>query len=424
MFEIKEFYNIICKRDSLNKIVDYSTAAFDKSTKTSKSCSLIVLNQIISNHIERQKKKDQKNEDKAETNNDDDDDIIVQHNSEDEDKDDNEASNPNSATVQTNILVDILKDKVEVVQEILRGDHAGEKTRLSVSDIEFVPLGLQRLHTVELVSKMVQLRKEPLYAALSATKIFANIMELVKVYKWNNFLQLKVNNLFEQVCNNCDNETFKREVLEQTQIALALAEMGKESSYIMESERKIRNGHMALVVSISNMLVKKTEAEASESRPATADTEATATSATDVTSEKVVTDFLANQAKQENGADWKAWVDGELKKSNDNNKRPLGGSVSSRLSEEDDKEDTNYDVQMEKIMARFTNFNQILSSGGNQDEDEDDDDDENTQDSGDKTDEGFDEDDDDKKAEDSTTSSFGQSDAGIKLQKVNLIVPE
>jgi len=200
--------------------------------------------------------------------------------------------------------------------------------------------------------------------------------------------------------------------------------MGKESSYIMESERKIRNGHMALVVSISNMLVKKTEAEASESRPATADTEATATSATDNKSEKVVTDFLANQAKQENGADWKAWVDGELKKSNDNNKRPLGGSVSSRLSEEDDKEDTNYDVQMEKIMARFTNFNQILSSGGNQDEDEDDDDDENTQDSGDKTDEGFDEDDDDKKAEDSTISSFGQSDAGIKLQKVNLIVPE
>ena len=289
MFEIKEFYNIICKRDSLTKIVDFSTAAFDKSTKTSKSCSLIVLNQIISNHIERQKKKDQKNEDKAETNNDDDDDIIVQHNSEDEDKDDNEASNPNSATVQTNILVDILKDKVEVVQEILRGDHAGEKTRLSVSDIEFVPLGLQRLHTVELVSKMVQLRKEPLYAALSATKIFANIMELVKVYKWNNFLQLKVNNLFEQVCNNCDNETFKREVLEQTQIALALAEMGKECNYIMESERKIRNGHMALVVSISNMLVKKTEAEACESRPATADTEATATSATDGKSEKVVT---------------------------------------------------------------------------------------------------------------------------------------
>lgn len=58
MFEIKEFYNIICKRESLTKIVNFSTAAFGGSTKTSKSCSLIVLNQIITNHIDRQKKKD------------------------------------------------------------------------------------------------------------------------------------------------------------------------------------------------------------------------------------------------------------------------------------------------------------------------------------------------------------------------------
>jgi len=186
----------------------------------------------------------------------------------------------------------------------------------------------------------------------------------------------------------------------------------------MESERKIRNGHMALVVSISNLLIKKTEAEASEAKAAPGDNEAVTASGE---TKKVISDFLA---KPENAEPWKAWVDGELKKSNDNNKRPLGGSVSSRLSEEDDKDDNNYDVQMEKIMARFTNFNQILSSGGSQEEDDDEEEDENTHDSGDKNDDGFDEDDDDKKTEDSTISSFGQSDVGIKLQKVNLIVPE
>lgn len=82
--------------------------------------------------------------------------------------------------------------------------------------------------------------------------------------------------------------------------------------------------------------------------------------------------------------------------------------MSSRLSEEDDKDDNNYDVQMEKIMARFTNFNQILSSGGSQEEDDDDEEDENTQDSGDKN-EGFDEDDDDRKTDDSS-DTFGKSD--------------
>ena len=122
---------------------------------------------------------------------------MVQHNSEDEDKEDTEASNPNSATVQTNILVDILKDRVGAIQDVLRGDHDGPKTRISVCDTEFVPLGQQRLHTVELVSKMVQLKKAPLFAALMASQTFANIMVLVKSYPWNNFLQLKVINLFE-----------------------------------------------------------------------------------------------------------------------------------------------------------------------------------------------------------------------------------
>ena len=212
MFEIKEFYNIICKRESLTKIVNFSTAAFGESTKTSKSCSLIVLNQIITNHIDRQKKKDQKGDDKTENTNDDDDDM-VQH-SEDEDKEDTEANNPNSATVQTNILVDIIKDRVGAIQEILRGDHEGPKTRISVCDTEFVPLGQQRLHTVELVSKMVQLKKEPIFGALMASQTFANIIVLVKNYPWNNFLQLKVINLFEQIFNNVDNDAFKNCVLE------------------------------------------------------------------------------------------------------------------------------------------------------------------------------------------------------------------
>lgn len=140
LFETKEFYNIICKRESITKIINFATASFDTSTKSSKSCSLVVLNLIITNHIDRLKKKDQKSDDKTENTNDDEDDM-VQHNSEDDDKDDTEASNPNSATVQTNILVDILKDKVPMIQEILRGDHPGAMTKLSVSDVEFVPLG-------------------------------------------------------------------------------------------------------------------------------------------------------------------------------------------------------------------------------------------------------------------------------------------
>jgi hypothetical protein len=124
------------------------------------------------------------------------------------------------------------------------------------------------LHTVELVSKMVQLKKEPIFAALMTSQTFSNIMTLVKNYPWNNFLQLKVINLFEQVLTHIDHEAFKTHVLEQTELAKSLAELGAAHQYEMESERKIRSGHMALVVSVSNMLVKRSEAEGQDDKGA------------------------------------------------------------------------------------------------------------------------------------------------------------
>ena len=195
MFETKEYYNIICKRENMSKIVNFATAGFAESTTSSKTSSLVILNLIITNHIDRLKKKDQKGDFKTDINNDDEDDM-VEHNSGDDEKEDTEASNPDSASVQTNVLVDILKDKIPMIQDILRADHKGTLTRLAVCDTDFVPLGPQRLNTVELVSKMIQLKKEPIFTSLMGSQIFSNIMALVKNYPWNNFLQLKVINLF------------------------------------------------------------------------------------------------------------------------------------------------------------------------------------------------------------------------------------
>lgn len=96
MFEIKEFYNLICGKENMTKIVDFALAGMSESTKASKCCSLTVLNQIVLNHIERQKKKDQKADEDKDQGVDEDDDMIVQQNSDDENAED-DASNPTSA---------------------------------------------------------------------------------------------------------------------------------------------------------------------------------------------------------------------------------------------------------------------------------------------------------------------------------------
>lgn len=81
MFEHKEYFNILIKRENFQTIVNMATAGMKESTKASKTCSLTVLNQILAHHIEKLKKKDANKDDK---NNNDDDDMIVQTNSDDE----------------------------------------------------------------------------------------------------------------------------------------------------------------------------------------------------------------------------------------------------------------------------------------------------------------------------------------------------
>jgi len=256
MCEIKEFYNLVCKKENIKQIVDFSLAAMGESTKASKTSSLTVLNQIIYLHIEKQKKKDQNRADgtKLDNGNEDEDDMIVQQNSDDEANEDLEASNPNSIVAQGNTLVEVLQERIGDIAVILQADHEGDKIQNSVTDEQFVPLGQQRLRTVELVHKMVQLRKDALYDSLGESLIFKNIIDLVKQYPWNNFLQLKVMNIFNDVLDNCENVKFKTDFLKSSGIGQALVEMAETASFTMESERQIRNGYMALVVHISNKL--------------------------------------------------------------------------------------------------------------------------------------------------------------------------
>ena len=158
--------------------------------------------------------------------------------------------------------------------------------------------------------------------------------------------------------------------------------MGGQAWFTMESERKIRNGFMNVVVQVSNQLKKRVESAAADADAADKTDEA-----------KKTPDTTVSGILDGAGEEWRAFVDGELKASNDNNAKNLGGSTT-KNDKDSENEDNNYDVQMEKIMARFTNFNQILSAGNNDNNDEDSDEDGDATQDDDKEKGNFDEDDD------------------------------
>jgi hypothetical protein len=256
LFDYKDnlFYNIMCRKENLQQIASFACAATTASTKSSKTCSLSVLCQILHNHIEQMKKKDTAKAEKAtpEANGDDDD--MVQQNASDDEKEEDEGQNPNSVASHAKILEEVLVPLIPEIETIVRHDHEGEATVGSVSETPFVPLGQQRLRTVELVLKMIQLKSEPILTSLTQSLVICNIIHLVKNFPWNNFLQLKVINMFTEVIENSENQEFRKNFLESSGIGRAVVEMSDKAIHTLESERQIRSGYMGLVISVSNKL--------------------------------------------------------------------------------------------------------------------------------------------------------------------------
>ena len=79
----------------------------------------------------------------------------------------------------------------------------------------------------------------------------------------------------------------------------------------MESTRKIRNGYMALVISVSTKIQTNYDNK-----------------------DQVVNDYIENVG----GEEWKNFVDNELQKSNENNNKTLGGCT--RNPNNDDNDET------------------------------------------------------------------------------------
>jgi len=73
-------------------------------------------------------------------------------------------------------MVEVLTLKVPSLDEILKPGQDGKTTVGSFCDTPFVPLGQQRLRTVELVLNMIKLRKESLLEAMGASEIFSHLI--------------------------------------------------------------------------------------------------------------------------------------------------------------------------------------------------------------------------------------------------------
>lgn len=118
--------------------------------------------------------------------------------------------------------------------------------------------------------------------------------------------------------------------------------MAENSEIKFATGNKIRNGFMGFVIKLANLIKTKTEAM----------------------------DDVTAELNELQNPDWKNFMSNELEVSNERNARNLGGRTTSTMS--DDDETNQFDVNMDNIMKRFKCFNTIISSNNTTDDDEED----------------------------------------------------
>jgi hypothetical protein len=124
-----------------------------------------------------------------------------------------------------------------------------------------VPLGHFRMRVIELLQLVIKLKKPTLVEAMVETNAFKKISGIVERYPWHNFVQLKVIGLYEEILENGENlsQSLKSRIFEGSGIAEALINLQKVPNFNFDSENKTRNGFMAVVTKIGNMLNKNSE---------------------------------------------------------------------------------------------------------------------------------------------------------------------
>lgn len=206
-----------------------------------------------------------------------------------------------------------------------------------------MPLGQYRLMLTKLVILILRLKRDELNKLLISNDIFKTLSGLIAKHPWNNFFQLAIIKIYDEIIENCKSPEFRTEALKNSKLIETIVGMKEVYNFKFGSERTIRHGYMGMVIKISNMLVNQSK----------------------------TSDVAA--ILEELGEEWTTYITEELEVINEINNKRLGGQEPKSMNGNNEEEDTNFEP-MEQIMARFSNFSSNSSAQGQNDEEDDEDD--------------------------------------------------
>lgn len=245
MMEQKPFFQILTKRQNMQKMYDIAFSPDGAADLQSKVTTQGLIARFVQQFNDRQK---QDHDEDRWDNSGEDDDIIVNEVSDEENED--------SKTNANAIIEQFMVQMVEPLKKIL--DMAPlESVSSQLSTGRILPLGNTKLRAVELLQSIVSLKKAAIITAVKDSGVMKTVLQLIERHPWNNMIQLKVHLIYQDVFNSEIEVADKLDFLRETEVTTALAKMAETPEVKFSSGNLIRNGFMGFVIQLGNLICKQ-----------------------------------------------------------------------------------------------------------------------------------------------------------------------
>ena len=163
--------------------------------------------------------------------------------------------NEESKNGNNTVIIELLVQMIAPIKTILDMDPL-EPISTTFNQNRIVPLGKIKLRAVELLQAIVSLKKTQIITAVSESGVMASALKLIEKHPWNNMIQLKVQQIFEDALQSDLDPVEKRDFLKKAEVTTILTRMADTPEVRFASGNSIRNGQMGFVVKLSNFIIK------------------------------------------------------------------------------------------------------------------------------------------------------------------------
>lgn len=116
------------------------------------------------------------------------------------------------------------------------------------------PLGMTKLRMIELLTQIAKINQDVIFTEVLMSRVMRSVMKLCALHPWNNLFHIKAMELWDCIIKSTLTAEQKFSMVKEADAVGLIVGMSKPAFATFNSKRMTRNGNMAFVVKLANLI--------------------------------------------------------------------------------------------------------------------------------------------------------------------------